>query len=189
VHCDSAREIVFQQLHLNKRCSQNVSVIQHGSYVEHYENKISRFESREKLKLRQNDIVFLFFGIIRPYKGIQKLIKVIKKLSEDNRVKLVIAGKPINEDILYEIKKEIGSKKCIQCHLRYVSDCEIQTFMNAADAVVLPYNEFLTSGVALLAMSFGKALIVPKKGCNIDLDPEGTIFRNYIESAEIKINY
>lgn len=48
--------------------------------------------------------------------------------------------------------------------------------MNAADIVVLPYRDILTSGCLLLAMSFGKAVIVHDIGCLSDtLDKNGGI--------------
>ena len=36
--------------------------------------------------------------------------------------------------------------------------------MNAANTIVFPYREFLTSGAVILAMSFGKACIAPRRG-------------------------
>jgi glycosyltransferase involved in cell wall biosynthesis len=41
--------------------------------------------------------------------------------------------------------------------------------MNAADVVVLPYRDIFTSGAALLAMSFGKAIVAPRIGCMAEL--------------------
>ena len=41
--------------------------------------------------------------------------------------------------------------------------------MNAADVVVFPYRDVLTSGALLLAMSFGKACIAPRIGCMGDV--------------------
>jgi len=51
-----------------------------------------------KLEISLNSIVFLCFGSIRPYKGIETLIKAIKKIP-DERIKLFIAGRPKNEVI------------------------------------------------------------------------------------------
>jgi glycosyltransferase involved in cell wall biosynthesis len=46
-----------------------------------------------------------------------------------------------------------------------VDDARIQYFMNASDAVVLPYRRSLTSGAAVLAMSFARPCIAPRIGC------------------------
>jgi len=48
---------------------------------------------------------------------------------------------------------------------RFVEPSEVQIFFRAADYVVFPYKEVLTSGSVLLAMSFAKAVIVPMLGC------------------------
>jgi len=46
--------------------------------------------------------------------------------------------------------------------------------MNACDVVVFPYQEILTSGAVILAMSFGRACVAPRLGCIQDvLDDKG----------------
>jgi len=51
--------------------------------------------------------------------------------------------------------------------------------MNASDVCVFPFRKILTSGSVILAMSFGKAVIVPEQGCLKDLvDERGAIFLN-----------
>ena len=54
--------------------------------------------------------------------------------------------------------------------------------MNAADVVVLPYREILTSGAIILAMSFGKPIIAPKIGCIPDyIDDNGGFLYNPLD--------
>ena len=56
----------------------------------------------------------------------------------------------------------------------FIPDDQIQVYMNASDAVILPYRDILTSGAAILAMSFGRACIAPRLGCINDiLDEHG----------------
>jgi glycosyltransferase involved in cell wall biosynthesis len=47
---------------------------------------------------------------------------------------------------------------------RHIADDDMQVLLNAADCVVLPYNEVLTSGAAMLAMSFGRPVVAPDLG-------------------------
>ena len=42
---------------------------------------------------------------------------------------------------------------------------DFQYYLNSADVVVLPFSEVLTSGSAIAALSFGKPLIMPRRGC------------------------
>jgi len=54
--------------------------------------------------------------------------------------------------------------------------------MNAADVIVLPFKDILTSGSVILAMSFGKPIIAPTIGCVPDvLDIEGSFLYNALE--------
>ena len=57
--------------------------------------------------------------------------------------------------------------------LEFIPAEELQVYLNAADVVVLPYKDILTSGAAVLAMSFGKPVIAPKLGCVAELIEEG----------------
>ena len=49
--------------------------------------------------------------------------------------------------------------------LGFVPDDELQVHLRASDVVALPYREIFTSGSVLLAMSFGRAVIAPRRGC------------------------
>ncbi len=60
--------------------------------------------------------------------------------------------------------------------LGFVPDDDLQLYLNAADAIALPYREIFTSGSVLLAMTFGKAVIAPRRGCiGQTLDDAGAI--------------
>ena len=48
--------------------------------------------------------------------------------------------------------------------MKFVDDDDVQAYMNASDVVVLPYKNVLTSGAALLALSFMKPVLAPPKG-------------------------
>ncbi|WP_242482112.1 glycosyltransferase, partial [Trichormus variabilis] len=47
----------------------------------------------------------------------------------------------------------------------FVPSEKLQIYLNACDVVVFPYRDILTSGAVMLAMSFGRACIAPRKGC------------------------
>ena len=64
----------------------------------------------------------------------------------------------------------------IDLRLSFVPDDELPVLLAAADAVVLPFRDILTSGSAILAMSYGRAVIAPSLGCLPEtLDPEAAI--------------
>jgi glycosyltransferase involved in cell wall biosynthesis len=56
------------------------------------------------------------------------------------------------------------SRRC-RFFLRTVPSAQVQTFVNASDCVVLSHRQGLNSGVAILAMTFGKPVVGPDLGC------------------------
>lgn len=149
------------------------AVIPHGNYTGNYPNEVSRAAARKKLAIEDSEVVFLFLGAVRPYKGVLELIQAFQQLAPDRAV-LVIAGQPLNEEFRRKIEAASAGLGNVQFHPGFVPDDQIQVYMNAADVVVLPYRHLLSSGAALLAMSFGKPCIGPAMGCLTDvLDDRG----------------
>ncbi|RYX82790.1 glycosyltransferase family 1 protein [bacterium] len=165
-HCECAKTEVARSFHLPSR---KVHVVPHGNYVASYPNTISHEQARAKLNLPQEALVFAFVGQIRPYKGVLDLIKAFHQIAEEvdeaSKPFLLIAGKPSGEGTVEQIQQAIGNNSHIRFAPGFVPDEELQTYMNAADAVVFPYRDILTSGAVLLAMSFGRACIAPRRGC------------------------
>lgn len=139
----------------------NITISKHPSYLGYYPNSVSRKKAREKFSLPDDIITILFLGYIKPYKGVEDLIEEFKKI-HDKKLHLIIAGNPLNEELKDKIISSANNDMRITTHLRYIADDEIQYFMNAADIVVFPFRYTHTSGSALLALSFGKPVIVPR---------------------------
>jgi beta-1,4-mannosyltransferase len=165
-HCDAAKDEIinnFQIKNINK-----VSVVYHGNYVEYYENSVSKSDARQTLGLTENDLVFLFLGLIRPYKGVLELIEAFLTLeSIDKQLTIAgrVAGKSVDDTFAKQIQLKSEASSQIMYRPEFVPDDKIQVYMNACDIVVFPYRDVLTSGAVVLAMSFGKPCIAPKKGC------------------------
>lgn len=178
VHCSVAREAVIQLYHLNDLCANRVHVIPHGNYIDCYENSITRQDARIKLDYEEDAIIFLFLGSIRPYKGIFELIDVFCKI-ENPKARLLVVGNPSNDITKNELIKRCQNDERIKAVLQYIPEDEIQIYMNAADVAVFPYTDILTSGSVVLAMSFGKAIVVPCIGCISEtLDPQNNFLYN-----------
>jgi glycosyltransferase involved in cell wall biosynthesis len=96
--------------------------------------------------------------------GVPELIEAFK-LIKDRSIQLVIAGKTYPDEVEQKIRVQIEGHENIHFHPGFVPDQQIQVFMNASDVVVLPYRNILTSGGVILAMSFAKACIAPRKCC------------------------
>jgi len=180
VHTNSAKQQVKETFKIRRESC--IKIIPHGNYILCYENTVNKVQARSQLQLDTEDIVFLCFGVIRMYKGVPELIEAFKKLNVP-QAKLLIVGKPSNNEIADKIREKCDMDKNIKLVFEFIPDDEVQVYMNAADVVVLPYRNILTSGAAMLAVSFGKSVIVPAIGGIQDiLDEKGSFLFDPLES-------
>lgn len=97
--------------------------------------------------------VVLFFGIIRPYKGLHLLLEACIDLP----VKLLIVGE-IWEDKL--IEEEINNYEgYIEFIKGYIDDSDIPDIFKRVDVLALPYLRVSASSVARVGMSFGLPIV------------------------------
>jgi glycosyltransferase involved in cell wall biosynthesis len=168
VHCESARELVVEAYRLSESTAERIEVVPHGHYIESYPNEVDRTTARDALGYGDDETVFLYFGLIRPYKNVPDLVRTFSAIDAPD-ARLLVVGNPMRDDIESEVRALCGRDDRVRCVLEFIPDEEIQSYMNAADAVVLPFEEVLTSWTAILAMSFGRALIAPRAGCIAEL--------------------
>lgn len=169
VHCHSVKSLIQdtygKDLH--------IAVVPHGNYMD-LKNTITLQDARKKLNIDMDDTVFLYFGRIRLYKGLPELIETFKKLNSQ-KVKMLIVGKSFNDQITVDIKNLCKDDIRIKNILEFIPNDDIQIYTNAANVVVLPFRDILTSGSIILSMSFGKPIVAPKIGCIKDtLDDKGS---------------
>ena len=136
----------------------NILVVPFGSFDQY----------KKKIKIKKDPKIcnLLFFGLIRPYKGVDYLIKAFNKIPENqiSRYKLYIIGEAWeNCNPEKEIEKSRYKDKIIFVN-KYVSDEEANRFFNMADVVVLPYLRASQSGAAHIAVSYGLPVIVSEVG-------------------------
>jgi beta-1,4-mannosyltransferase len=85
----------------------------------------------------------------------------------------VAAGLPATDADAQSVLAAAQRDARVRAYLGFVPDPDVQRFLKAADFVVLPYRDVLTSGAALLAISFARPLVVPRRGCLAELEREG----------------
>jgi beta-1,4-mannosyltransferase len=160
-HCENARAEVLQWLFVPNE--KKVFVIPHGHYIDYYENKIDRAKARLILGIPNENFMFLFVGSIWRYKGVIELIDAFRRLPSDDPY-LVIAGNSPDALLTDAIRRKAAGGK-IKFIPGFVQDDELQIYMNACDVVVLPYQDILTSGAVILAMSFRRPCVAVNRGC------------------------
>jgi beta-1,4-mannosyltransferase len=184
VHGKSAKQLIEARWRRPK--GNPLHIIPHGHYIGSYKNEIGGEAARMHFGFNASNLVFLFLGQIRPYKGVVELVNAFRLHTKQN-ARLIIAGKPIDKEIRNEIALLTEGDSRIRFVPGHVADDDIQLYMNACDVVVLPYRRVLTSGAAVLAMSFGKPCIAPRAGCVTDmLDEKGAIFFDPTVSGDLE---
>lgn len=162
VHCTAARDAVRREF--LGEADVPVTVVPHGHYLDAYEHDTDRDAARAALDVHDEETVFLYLGYVRRYKGVDGLVEAFSRTTDPD-YRLIVAGSPHDEGIRAEMLAAAATDDRVTTDLRFVPDAEVQTYMNAADVVVVPHVDVLTSGSAILAMSFGKALVAPTIGC------------------------
>jgi glycosyltransferase involved in cell wall biosynthesis len=112
----------------------------------------------------------LFFGYIRPYKGLNVLLEAMSILA-DPEVYLTIAGEAWDSQAR-ELLDRLNSP-WLEIRMKYVSDKEAAALFGRADYVVLPYLSASGSAVAALALRYWKPMIASRVGGLVDVVVEG----------------
>jgi beta-1,4-mannosyltransferase len=159
--------VAIDEMLENKLNVDHCFVIPHGSYIGVYPDSFTPVKAREKLNIKPNEFVILFFGNIREYKGVDKLLEAFR-LIDNNNVRLIIAGQCRDESMIRKIHKFQRISK-IDFYEGHVQDKDVAMYFKACDIVCLPFKEISTSGSALLALTFGKSIVAPRIGALIDL--------------------
>ncbi len=183
-HCKYAKKEFIKEF---GALENKIHLIKHGNFT-CYENQISKEKARENLNYERNDFIYLIFGSIRPYKGTTNCVESFKKLRKNSNVKLLIAGKSINNEIKRDIINQIKDSPNINFISEFIATDKIQVYLKASDIIVYPFNKILTSGGIFLGMSYGKPIIAPRLGCIPEtLDERGAFFYNSQENNGLLI--
>ncbi|WKZ32182.1 MAG: glycosyltransferase [Thermodesulfobacteriota bacterium] len=141
----------------------DVYMIPHGNFSAIFENKCGRDEARKRLGIPPDAFVYILFGPVRPYKGIESAIQAFKKMDDKGSV-LIVAGNPKDKHLGDFVSDEARSNTRIFPFLRFIEKNEVQYFFNASDAVLLPYRQVFTSGNLFLALTFSRPVVAPDMG-------------------------
>lgn len=129
--------------------------------------------ARNYFGLNEDEKVLLFFGFIRPYKGLDLLIEGLAKTKSKN-VKLIIAGEFYTDEKPYfYLAKQWRIEDKLIWKNHFISNEEVGLYFCAADLVVQPYKHATQSGVTQIAYHFEKPMIVTDVGGLAEIVPDG----------------
>jgi glycosyltransferase involved in cell wall biosynthesis len=135
-----------------------VHVIHHGAFAH-----LTQLPAEQALPAELEQVavpVVLFFGLLRPYKGLETLLEAWRGIDE---AELWIVG--MARMALEPLRAMAPAG--VRFVPRFIADAELPAFFRRADVVVLPYSRterFDQSGVLATALAFAKPLVLTDVG-------------------------
>jgi glycosyltransferase involved in cell wall biosynthesis len=147
-HTEHSRERLTAELGV---APERVHVIAHGAFAHLAELPAGPppFETDKR--------VVLFFGLLRPYKGLDVLLDAWRGIDD---AELWIVGMPRMDVAALRARAPTS----VRFVTRFLADAELPAYFRRAELVVLPYREIEQSGVLFTALAFGKPLLVSDVG-------------------------
>ena len=152
VHNEHSKQVL---LDFAPAIADKIHVIPHGTYDD--------FSSFAK-PIPHEKTVFLQFGMIRKYKGVENVMKAASLLPSEYRekIKIIIAGnqrKDLDDTDYQAILDGLGVQDVVEFLPQRVPDEQVPDYFNRADCCLFPYKEIYGSGALLMAYSFEKPVI------------------------------
>jgi glycosyltransferase involved in cell wall biosynthesis len=165
VHNEQQRAEIIRRFHVQPS---KVHVAALGDYSLFATPRLPQADARARLGLLEHAPIALFFGSIRPSKGLEVLLEawagVVRALPE---AILLITGKPYKgldpRRTIAEIKR-LGIGRTVRTRFEQVDAGEANIYYRATDVVVLPYHDIGTSGVLRYAYNSARPVIATSVG-------------------------
>lgn len=176
VHSDFDRRLALETWPLGQR--KPLAVLPHGPH-DHYQPSSERAAGdtdggAEPTPLREapaKSTNLLFFGVIRPYKGLEQLVRAFESIpdAEIDGYWLTVVGETWEGWTLpTELIERSPRRNRVTFVNRYVTDEELHRYMLGADAVILPYLRSSLSGPLHVAMGYGVPIVMTDVGGNAE---------------------
>ena len=125
---------------------------------------IPKARARDQLSLPSSQVI-LFFGYIRPYKGLDILLRALPLVLQRHPVTLLVVGESYEGTAHYLGRtRELGIADSVVLHTEYVPNDSVSMYFSACDVVVLPYRSATQSGIVQIAYQFGRPVIATDVG-------------------------
>ncbi|MCR5774259.1 MAG: glycosyltransferase [Lachnospiraceae bacterium] len=162
-------------LHSSREAEELRSIIPNAKYRVNMHPTYSEFKRVEAesgaVPVDQSSVI-LFFGFVRPYKGLKVLIQAMASLPEIIHLNIVGDFDGAKDTYMHMIE-DLHLADRISVRDGYVPDREVGEFFERCDAVVLPYLDATQSGIAQIAFGFEKPVIATEVGGLPEVVTEG----------------
>jgi tetratricopeptide (TPR) repeat protein len=156
---------------LSSICSPNkITVIPHPAFDLVYGPLLSKLEARCRIGVETNSFLFGSIGEIKPYKGLEFMIKTFAELtSEKPAPMLIIAGNPASKAYVDQLKVNLPNNVVLQD--QEIAFDEMSAWICSLDASIFSFKDIWASGSVILSISYQTPVIVPDIG----------LLREYVE--------
>ncbi len=152
---------------LADRTPETIATIPHGSYSGWYPPPVSGPVARARLGLPDDVLVLACLGIIRPYKGIDRMLAHLDAIEHaaGRAVKFLVAGEVMEWAGSADLVGRLEADARVHFIRGFVPSSDLPYMYGSADIAVLPYRRILNSGALLAALSYGVPVVAPMEGC------------------------
>ena len=142
---------------------------------DHYGIKETKAEAAAALGLDPDKDYYLFFGLIRDYKGLDLLLEAMATVTlKDHKAELIVAGEFYsNEEKHRDLERSLGLEGRIHWFPEFIPDEKVRHYFCVADLIVQPYKTATQSGITQIAYHFEKPMVVTRVGGLAEIVPDG----------------
>ena len=149
-----------------------ISRVFHPSYDVFRVETISQAEARKRLNLAGE--ILLFFGFVRPYKGLDNLLEAMPLILAQRPVTLLIVGEFWEGRERYRKRiDDLGIAAAVRIVDEYIPNEQVEPYVAAADLVVLPYVSGTGSGIVQIAYGCLRPVVATTVGCFPEVVEDG----------------
>lgn len=136
---------------------------------------VDRGVALKAIGLEEDYKYFLFFGLVRPYKGLDLLLEGFGKVHQQlPGYKVVVAGEFYEKPDRYqEIIERFGIRDKVILRDHFIPEDQVKHYFCAADLVTQTYRTATQSGVSQIAFHFERPLLVTRVGGLPEIIQEG----------------
>jgi glycosyltransferase involved in cell wall biosynthesis len=149
---------------LKLRRRAGVRVHPHPIYDFFRKGGITKEQARGRIGAREKHVI-LFFGYVRPYKGLHHLLEAMPLIRGRIPAELFVVGEFYEDKQPYsDLVERLGIVDSVTFVDRYIGNEEVEPYFMASDLVMLPYISATQSGIVQISLAFDRPVIVTGVG-------------------------
>ncbi len=159
IHSNHAKKLISEIYNININDARLI-VLKHGHYSNYYGEFREVNRSRKITKIPNAGLVVGCIGEIRPYKGVVEFVEeLFQDVGEQLNYTMLVAGACKDDASRNRLNNVAKKNKNLILKLDRVADNDIRNYICACDIIAIPYKKYLTSGAAILALTYKKPVV------------------------------